>query len=85
MRPSAGRIVHFVSLGDGREYGGKCRAAVVTEVAGPAIHPVTGAEVDLYVVGLCVLNPDGLSFNRGVVQMENGHDGGTWHWPERVE
>ena len=86
MKPSVGRIVHYVSYGTpGGEYGKECRAAVVTEVNGNAIDPGTGTEVDAYVVGLCVLNPTGQFFNQGVVQMENGRDGGTWHWPERVE
>jgi hypothetical protein len=54
--------------------------------------PDDGAEL----VDLCVLNPTGLFFNIGVVQDERperlgdaGEDGvrqgGTWHWPERVE
>jgi hypothetical protein len=85
MTPSVGRIVHYVSFGTpGGEHGKECRAAVVTEVCGLAVEPATGGEVDAYVVGLCVLNPTGQFFNRSVVQMENGRDGGTWHWPERV-
>ena len=85
QKPSIGRIVHYVSYGTpGGEYRKECRPAVVTEVNGNAVDPSTGAEVDNYVVGLCVLNPTGQFFNRGVVQMENGRDGGTWHWPERV-
>ena len=36
MKPSVGRIVHYVSYGTlGGEYGKECRAAVVTEVSGP--------------------------------------------------
>ena len=42
-------------------------------------------------VGLCVLNPSGLFFNRHVRYAEpeivHGkvvHDPGTWHWPEFV-
>jgi hypothetical protein len=85
MKPSVGRIVHYVSYGTpGGEYGKECRAAVITEVNGKAIDPGTLAEADSYVVGLCVLNPTGQFFSQGVVQMEKGRDGGTWHWPERV-
>jgi hypothetical protein len=42
-------------------------------------------------VGLCVLNPTGLFFNRAVEHAEDkangaaGHPGGSWHWPERVD
>lgn len=74
MRPSVGRIVHYVSYGtpgDG-EYG-KCRAAVVTET--------DTSET----VALAVLNPTGLFFDRTVVHDETAKVGGTWHWPERVE
>ena len=85
MKPSVGRIVHYVSYGTpGGEYGKECRAAVVTEVPGKARVPHTEIETDLWVVGLAVLNPEGMFFNRRVVQMEHGRDGGTWHWPERV-
>lgn len=85
MKPSVGRIVHYVSYGTpGGQYVEEYRAAVVTEVKGKAVDPSTLAEVDCYVVGLCVLNPTGQFFNQSVVQMENGRDGGTWHWPERV-
>lgn len=91
MTPSVGRIVHYTSYGtppraDGSQaYDSRCRAAVITEVNGRAVDPTTGAETDSWVVGLCVLNPTGQFFNQSVVQMEHAHDGGTWHWPERVE
>lgn len=86
MKPSVGRIVHYVSYGTpGGEYGKACRAAIITEI--------TGSEA----IGLCVLNPTGQFFNRGVVHDEGlvtdkpggefcccrTFDGGTWHWPYR--
>ena len=85
MKPSAGRIVHYVSYGTpGGEYTSQCRAAVVTEVGEvwvPEGQPApTGTPV-----GLAVLNPEGMFFNRGVMQDEAGKSGGTWHWPERVD
>jgi hypothetical protein len=85
VKPTVGRIVHYVSYGTpGGEYASQCRAAVVTEVTGPAFDPATGGDADdSTVVGLCVLNPTGTFFNQGVVQDEAGHRGGTWHWPER--
>jgi hypothetical protein len=74
--PSVGRIVHYVSYGTpGGEYPSVCRAAVITEV--PAHADVRG-------VSLCVLNPEGLFFNKNVHQDEDTKRGGTWHWPEYV-
>ena len=83
--PSVGRIVHYVSHGtpvreDGTQaYASECRAAIITEVAAPETFPDGG-----YVVGLCVFNPTGQFFNRGVLQSDHEKLGGTWHWPERV-
>jgi hypothetical protein len=65
MKPSIGRIVHYVSYGTpGGEYGKECRAAIITEVD----LVVENAQT----VGLCVLNPTGQFFNRTVPY----HDGG---------
>ncbi len=76
MRPSVGRIVHYVSYGTpGGEYTQECRAAIVTDVDQLATRPVS----------LAVLNPTGMFFNQGVAQDELEKAGGTWHWPERVE
>ena len=90
-KPSVGRIVHYVSHGTPhREDGSQahpsvCRAAIITAVHGPAINPADGSDSDMWDVDLCVLNPEGMFFNRHCVQMEFGRDGGTWHWPERVD
>ena len=90
QQPSVGRIVHYVSHGtpvreDGTQaYIKQCRAAIVTAVNGPAIEPATLEDSEMFDVGLCVLNPTGMFFHEHVVQMEQAHDGGTWHWPERV-
>lgn len=74
MKPSVGRIVHYVSYGTpGGEYPSVCRAAVVTEV-GP----------DEY-VSLAVLNPTGMFFNESVPHDPESKRGGTWHWPERTD
>lgn len=63
-RPSVGRIVHYVSYGTpGGEYTSQCRAAVVTDLA-------NSEEPDGDVVGLAVLNPTGMFFNRAA-----HHDG----------
>lgn len=80
MKPSVGRIVHYVSYGTpGGEYPSVCRAAVITEVQSDTN------------ISLCVLNPTGQFFNTHVSYSEENTDNvttfrpGTWHWPERVE
>ena len=91
QQPSVGRMVHYVSYGTpGGEYASACRAAVVTEVS----ESVTNG------IGLCVMNPEGMFFNRDVHYHEGellkpgeyraalcgdrDYAGGTWHWPARV-
>ncbi|MFI2663266.1 hypothetical protein [Micromonospora carbonacea] len=89
QQPSVGRIVHYVSYGTpGGEYTSQCRAAIVAGVpvgALPVADPDRAEEwdSDAVVVDLVVLNPTGLFFNR-CPQSEDNHQGGTWHWPERV-
>jgi hypothetical protein len=76
--PSIGRIVHYVSYGTpGGEYISKCRAAIIAEVSTKRTDPSE--------VGLCVLNPTGIFFDRQVRLSQEAHTGGTWHWPEHVE
>jgi hypothetical protein len=85
-KPSVGRIVHYVSHGtpvreDGTQaYAPQCRAAIVTDLSysDPELTDPT------YEVGLCVLNPTGMFFNENVKADFTEHQGGTWHWPERV-
>lgn len=87
MTPSIGRIAHYVSYGTpGGEYKSECRAAVITEVTGDPLESV----------GLAVLGPAGVFFNRAVPHDElppagkilpgerATHRPGTWHWPERI-
>lgn len=88
QHPSVGRVVHYASYGspvraDGTQaYASECHAAIVTEVTE---HPDADGTV-----GLCVLNPTGQFFNRGVPHAEDKaagadqHPGGTWHWPEQA-
>ena len=100
MKPSIGRIVHYVSHGtpireDGTQaYTAQCRAAIITEVGD---WPEGISEADkqniAVPVGLAVLNPTGMFFHSiadgGCMQSEVGADGartgGTWHWPERTD
>lgn len=72
MKPTIGRIVHYQSYGTpGGEYLPEPRAAIVTEVDGDGV------------VGLAVLNPTGMFFNRGVPYSETPKPG-HWSWPPRV-
>src|SRR6266487_644516 len=64
MKPSVGRIVHYVSYGTpGGEYSRECRAAIITEVNAYAAGS-TGDKADA--VGLFVANPTGLFLNLAV-------------------
>ena len=92
-KPSVGRVVHYVAYGTpGGEFpAGVCRAAVITETyTMNGVNPgnwggVATVGPDGYIteVGLCVLNPTGQFFNRGIPYDPDKRPG-TWHWPERV-
>lgn len=79
--PSIGRVVHYQSYGTpGGEYLPEPRAAIITEVGSEqpaANYKPAGA------VGLCVLNPTGLFFNRDVPYADTPTPG-HWNWPPRV-
>jgi hypothetical protein len=77
MKPSVGRIVHYVSYGTpAGEFTSKCRAAVVTEVE-------KSGDVDQERASICVLNPTGVFFHEGAIHAEDRRPG-SWHWPERI-
>lgn len=82
--PSVGRVVHYTAYGTpGGEFpAGVCRAAVITEVGHPS-GVISQENVTVPHVGLCVLNPTGQFFNRGVPYDANKRPG-SWHWPERT-
>jgi hypothetical protein len=74
VKPSVGRIVHYMSHGTpSGEFLPECRAAIITEAP---------AGTDR--ISLAVLNPTGMYFNRDCPYDETGRAGGTWHWPERT-
>ena len=74
MKPSVGRIVHYVSYGTPKgEFKSECRAAIVAGVSR------LGSDS----CDLVVFNPQGLFFN--FVPYSEEPKGGTRHWPERVE
>lgn len=71
MKPSIGRVVHYVARGsaDGK-YLPEHRAAIINDIYTDTL------------VGLTVFNPRGLHWVE-VEQDEKTKAGGTWHWPER--
>jgi hypothetical protein len=86
MKPSVGRVVHYVSYGTpGGEYPSACRAAIVTDVDDYQEPATNDAGLHIGHVSLAVLNPEGMFFNRSVRQDEELKRGGTWHWAERVD
>ena len=65
MKPTVGRIVHYVSYGTpGGEHPSACRAAIVAAVDEYQPPGEDGEFVGH--VDLAVLNPDGMFFNKGV-------------------
>lgn len=74
MKPTVGRIVHYVARGsaDGK-FPPVHRAAIV------AADPVD----DYFTCNLVVLNPQGIFFDE--VAFDPNKSPGTWHWPERDE
>ncbi len=76
--PSIGRIVHYHSYGTpGGEYASEPRAAIITAVSAYDDGTVIST------VDLCVLNPEGMFFNRAVKYSDEPTPG-HWTWPPRV-
>lgn len=91
MKPTVGRVVHYVSHGtpvreDGTQaFTKQCRAAIVTAV--PELlseGPNTGPDGYVPTVSLYVFNPTGFFFHEEC-RYDDEHEGGTWHWPERED
>lgn len=86
QRPTVSRTVHYVSYGTpGGEYTSECRAAIVTAVDDYQYPALNEDGTHIGHVSLCVLNPEGMFFNKTVRHDEADKRGGTWHWPEREE
>ncbi|MFD6968390.1 hypothetical protein [Streptomyces sp. NPDC059949] len=69
-QPSVGRVVHYVSHGTpGGEYTSQCRAAIVTELTGTPDEPG--------LLGLAVLSPTGMHFDRAVAYDDGGETPGS--------
>ncbi|WP_326642919.1 hypothetical protein OG884_18715 [Streptosporangium sp. NBC_01755] len=77
--PQVSDLVHYTSYGTPNgEYPSVCRAAVVTEVPP---HSVGVGEADGWTVSLCVLNPEGMFFNRAVQQSDGAETPGSPECP----
>jgi hypothetical protein len=82
--PTVGRIVHYHSYGSlGGEFKPEARAAVITEVDPRLSQEVHESRHSNPLIGLCVLNPSGLFFNRDV-QWSPFPSPGCWNWPPRT-
>jgi hypothetical protein len=81
-RPSVCRLVHYVQ-------GDRCLAAIITDVGDWPDGTSEADKANIAVpVSLEVFYPPGTSWADprpiAVWQSEEGHEPGTWHWPERV-
>jgi hypothetical protein len=82
VKPSIGRIVHYVSYGTpGGEFLPEHRAAIVTAVHLDD-HTSSGGELQP-TVDLCVLNPTGLFFNQRVAYNHGRSPEGSPDCPNR--
>lgn len=73
QKASVGRIVHYQAYGTpAGEFKSVPRAAVVAEV-----HDADAGDISV-----CVLNPQGIFFNR--VQYSADPKAGCWNWPPRT-
>lgn len=70
LKPSVGRIVHYLE-------DGKCLAALVTQVRESEV--VETVDLAVFAPGVADHRP------RKRVFLGEPTEGGTWHWPERVE
>jgi hypothetical protein len=85
QQPSIGRVVHYQSYGTpGGKFLPEPRAAIITEVQEvPCGVGKDWLNETKTVVGLAVLNPSGLFFDRGIPFAEEPTPG-HWNWPPRV-
>lgn len=83
MKPSIGRIVHFVFHGMDAAAAPRCYAAIITDVCD---NPGgTDPETDTPCVDLDIRHRLYHRFVDHVPHCEDATQVATWHWPERVE
>lgn len=82
MKPTIGRIVHFVSRGsaDGI-YPKRHVPMIVVDVEGEFVPGESG---NISVSGW-TFNPGGTRYESFVKEDQSAEVGGTWHWPERED
>lgn len=72
MKPSVGRVVHYIP-GVQPDNSSPCRAALITEVVSDEL------------VHLVAFSAHDSAHWHNVPNSEPIHGRGSWHWPERVE
>ena len=75
-KPTVCGMVHYVSYGTD-QYASGCQAAIVTSEPVLSTSPQVPTDVSL-----TVFRPTGTDFVQSSPQDEDGHSGGSWHWPE---
>lgn len=71
MKPTIGRIVHFVDSNEDENY---CQAAIITSV-----------DTENKKVSLTVFGKHGSRIEHKISEGKNNLELFTWHWPEREE
>ena len=85
MKPSVGRIVHYIMTPDWIGHDGHCMAAIVTGIPSPADPHAVNLHVHIDDSGAVYLGGGGPVHFVKAVPHDEAKSPGTWHWPERVE
>ncbi|MEU9576334.1 hypothetical protein [Streptomyces chilikensis] len=80
--PLVGDMVHYLDQHESIAGKRVCRAAIVSQLHGPAEDSLTREPAGAWDVDLMVVMPRKLVAKEHVVQDDTGHgSSGFWHWP----